>query len=296
MEIITSIKALRSYLKRTRSAGRSIGFVPTMGFLHEGHLSLMRRARRENDLVVVSIFVNPTQFSPNEDLAAYPRDEQRDTALMQSAGVDIAFFPEAAEIYPQGFKTYVEVQGAITRVLCGVSRPTHFRGVTTVVAKLFHLVAPDKAYFGQKDAQQVAVIRQMVRDLDFDLQVVVCPIQREADGLAMSSRNTYLSPRQRADAVILYHSLCEAARQIQEDGRRSAPAIVQSIKERISTVPEAVIDYIEVVNANDLTTLEVLEGEILIALAVKFGRTRLIDNLQINLSSPGDEGSGSAQK
>jgi pantoate--beta-alanine ligase len=296
MEIITSIKALRSYLKRARSAGRSIGFVPTMGFLHEGHLSLMRRARRENDLVVVSIFVNPTQFSPNEDLAAYPRDEQRDTALMQSAGVDIAFFPEAAEIYPQGFKTYVEVQGAITRVLCGVSRPTHFRGVTTVVAKLFHLVAPDKAYFGQKDAQQVAVIRQMVRDLDFDLQVVVCPIQREADGLAMSSRNTYLSPRQRADAVILYHSLCEAARQIQEDGRRSAPAIVQSIKERISTVPEAVIDYIEVVNANDLTTLEVLEGEILIALAVKFGRTRLIDNLQINLSSPGDEGSGPAQK
>ena len=296
MEIITSIKALRSYLKRARSAGRSIGFVPTMGFLHEGHLSLMRRARRENDLVVVSIFVNPTQFSPNEDLAAYPRDEQRDTALMQSAGVDIAFFPEAAEIYPQGFKTYVEVQGAITRVLCGISRPTHFRGVTTVVAKLFHLVAPDKAYFGQKDAQQVAVIRQMVRDLDFDLQVVVCPIQREADGLAMSSRNTYLSPRQRADAVILYRSLCEAARQIQEDGQRSAPAIVQSIKERISTVPEAVVDYIEVVNANDLTTLEVLEGEILIALAVKFGRTRLIDNLQINLSSPGDEGSGSAQK
>jgi pantoate--beta-alanine ligase len=296
VEIITSKEMLRSHLKKLRSAGRSIGFVPTMGFLHEGHLSLMRRARQENDLVVVSIFVNPTQFGPNEDLTAYPRDEQRDTALMQSAGVDIAFFPEAAEIYPQGFKTYVEVQGAITRVLCGVSRPTHFRGVTTVVAKLFHLVAPDKAYFGQKDAQQVAVIRQMVRDLDFDLQVVVCPIQREADGLAMSSRNTYLSPRQRADAVILYHSLCEAARQIQEDGRRSAPAIVQSIKERISTVPEAVIDYIEVVNANDLTTLEVLEGEILIALAVKFGRTRLIDNLQINLSSPGDEGSGPAQK
>jgi pantoate--beta-alanine ligase len=289
MEIITSKEALRSHLKMMRSAGRSIGFVPTMGFLHEGHLSLMRRARQENDLVVVSIFVNPAQFGPNEDLAAYPRDEQRDTALMQSVNVDIAFFPEAAEIYPQGFKTYVEVQGAITRVLCGMSRPTHFRGVTTVVAKLFHLVAPDRAYFGQKDAQQVAVIRQMVRDLDFDLQVVACPIQREADGLAMSSRNTYLSQKQRTDAAILYRSLCEAARQIQEDGWRSAPAIAQSIRERISTVPEAVIDYIEVVNADDLTALEILEGEILIALAVKFGRTRLIDNLQINLSSLGDE-------
>lgn len=292
MEIITSKEALRSYLKKMRSAGRSIGFVPTMGFLHEGHLSLMRRARLENDLVVVSIFVNPTQFGPNEDLAAYPRDEQRDRALMQSVNVDIAFFPEAAEIYPQGFKTYVEVQGAITQVLCGRSRPMHFRGVTTVVAKLFHLVAPDKAYFGQKDAQQAAVIRQMVRDLDFDLQVVVCPIQREADGLAMSSRNTYLSQKQRADAVILYRSLCEAARQIQEGGQRSAHGVVQSIKERISSVPDAVIDYIEVVNADDLTTLEVLEEEILIALAVKFGRTRLIDNLQISLSSLGDEASG----
>jgi pantoate--beta-alanine ligase len=288
MEIITSKEALRSHLKKMRSAGRSIGFVPTMGFLHEGHLSLMRRARQENDLVVVSIFVNPTQFGPNEDLAAYPRDEKHDTALMQSVDVDIAFFPEAAEIYPQGFKTYVEVQGAITRVLCGKSRPTHFRGVTTVVAKLFHLVAPDKAYFGQKDAQQAAVIRQMVRDLDFDLQVVVCPIQREAGGLAMSSRNTYLSQKQRADAVILYRSLCEAARKIQEDGQRSVPEIMKYIKGRISAVPDAVIDYIEVVKADDLTPLSTLEGEILIALAVKFGKTRLIDNLQINLSSLGD--------
>ena len=290
MEIIKSIEALRYRLKKSRADGASIGFVPTMGFLHEGHLSLMRRARQENDLVVASIFVNPAQFGPNEDLAAYPRDAQRDTALMQSVDVDVAFFPEAEEIYPQGFKSYVEVQGPITQVLCGKSRPTHFRGVTTVVAKLFHLVAPDKAYFGQKDAQQAVVIRQMVRDLDFDLQVVVCPIQREADGLAMSSRNSYLSPQQRDDAVILYRSLREAARRLQEGGRRSAKAVVQSIKKLIGTVPYAVIDYVEVVKADDLTALETLDGEILIALAVKFGNTRLIDNLQVDLRPQGHGG------
>jgi pantoate--beta-alanine ligase len=284
MIIVKSKEALRDHIRNSRSAGKTIGFVPTMGFLHDGHLSLMRCARQENDLVVVSIFVNPTQFGPNEDLAAYPRDSRRDTALMQSVDVDLAFFPEAEVIYPRGFKTYVEVQGPITQVLCGKSRPTHFRGVTTVVAKLFNLVAPDRAYFGQKDAQQVAVIRQMVRDMDFDLQVVVCPIQREPDGLAMSSRNTYLSPRQRADAVILHHSLCEAERQIQKDGQRSARAVAQSIRECIGTVPDAVIDYVEVVRADDLTALESLQGEILIALAVRFGKTRLIDNLQLKVS------------
>jgi pantoate--beta-alanine ligase len=283
MEIVKSIEALRSALQKQRAAGKSIGFVPTMGFLHEGHLSLMRRARQENDLVVVSIFVNPTQFGPNEDLAAYPRDAIRDTELMRSVNVDIAFFPEPTDIYPQGFTTYVEVQGPITQVLCGKSRPTHFRGVTTVVAKLFHIVAPDRAYFGQKDAQQAAVIKQMVRDLNFDLQVVVCPIQREADGLALSSRNTYLTPKQREAAVILHRALKEAAQQIHEGGQRHATAIVRSIKERIGTVPEAAIDYVEVVNADHLTPLETLEGEILIALAVKFGKTRLIDNLQIKI-------------
>jgi pantoate--beta-alanine ligase len=283
MEIIKSIDTLRSILQERRSVGKSIGFVPTMGFLHEGHLSLMRRAKQESDLVVVSIFVNPTQFGPNEDLTAYPRDALRDTALMRSEDVDIAFFPETTAIYPQGFTTYVEVQGPITQVLCGKSRPTHFRGVTTVVAKLFHIVAPDRAYFGQKDAQQAAVIKQMVRDLDFDVQVVVCPIQRESDGLAMSSRNTYLTPQQRAEAVILYRALTEAAQLIHEDGQRSASAVVRSILETIGTVPDAVVDYVEVVNADDLATLETLEGEILIALAVKFGKTRLIDNLQIRI-------------
>ena len=188
MEIIESKAALRTVLRRHRSGGGSIGFVPTMGFLHAGHLSLMRQARLENDLVVVSIFVNPTQFGPNEDLEAYPRDARRDAELMQSENVDIAFFPAVEEIYPNGFSTYVEVQSPMTRVLCGKSRPTHFRGVTTIVAKLFHLVTPDKAYFGQKDAQQVAVIQQMVKDLDFDLQVVVCPRSSAHDRESVLSR------------------------------------------------------------------------------------------------------------
>jgi pantoate--beta-alanine ligase len=285
MEIIKSKKALRTILKSSRSAGKSIGFVPTMGFLHAGHLSLMRRARQENDLLVVSIFVNPTQFGPNEDLDAYPRDTERDTALMLAEDVDIAFFPPAEEIYPQGFTTYVTVEGPMTQALCAKSRPTHFRGVTTVVAKLFHLVMPDKAYFGQKDAQQVAVIQQMVKDLDFDLQVVVCPIKREADGLAMSSRNTYLSPRQRSDAVVLFQSLAEAQQMI-ASGERSALAVARSIETRIKPVQDAVIDYISVVDAETLTDLERLEGKILIALAVKFGKTRLIDNISINCGGP----------
>ena len=285
MEIIKSKTALRTILKSSRSAGKSVGFVPTMGFLHAGHLSLMHRARQENDLVVVSIFVNPTQFGPNEDLDAYPRDAERDTALMLSEDVDIAFFPPAEEIYPRGFTTYVTVEGPMTHVLCAKSRPTHFRGVTTVVAKLFHLVTPDKAYFGQKDAQQVAVIQQMVKDLDFDLQVVVCPIKREADGLAMSSRNTYLSPRQRSDAVVLFQSLAEA-RQMIASGERSASAVARSIEKRIKPVQDAVIDYISVVDAETLADLERLEGKILIALAVKFGKTRLIDNISINCGGP----------
>ncbi len=282
MEIITSKAALRTVLGTCRSAGQSIGFIPTMGFLHAGHLSLMHRARQENDLVVVSIFVNPTQFGPNEDLDAYPRDARRDTELMQSANVDLAFFPTVEEIYPRGFSTYVEVEGPMTQVLCGRSRPTHFRGVTTIVAKLFHLVTPDKAYFGQKDAQQAAVIQQMVRDLDFDLQVVVCPIQRETDGLAMSSRNTYLSPRHRSDAVVLSQSLVEAQHMI-ESGERSASAVTRFIRARIGAVQDAVIDYVSVVDADTLADLQTLDGEILIALAVKFGKTRLIDNIRITV-------------
>lgn len=282
MQVVESKSALRAILAKARSAGQSIGFVPTMGFLHAGHLSLMRQARRENDLVVVSVFVNPTQFGPNEDLEAYPRDTRRDTALMQSENVDIAFFPPAEEIYPASFATYVSVECSMTRVLCAKSRPTHFRGVTTVVAKLFHLVAPDRAYFGQKDAQQVTVIQQMVKDLDFDVEVVECPIVREADGLAMSSRNTYLSPRHRAGAVVLFQSLTEAKQMI-EGGERSAEALVSLIRTKIEAVQDAQIDYISVTDAGTLAELTTLAGDVLIALAVKFGKTRLIDNIRMKI-------------
>ena len=282
MDVLTSKQTLRKTLREVRASGRSIGFVPTMGFLHQGHLSLMQRARRENDVVVVSIFVNPTQFGPNEDLAAYPRDSRRDMELMAAEMVDIAFFPTVEDIYPAGYSTYVTVEGPMTQVLCAKSRPTHFRGVTTVVAKLFHLVAPDRAYFGQKDAQQVAVIRKMTADLDFDLDIVVCPIVREADGLAMSSRNTYLSAQHRAQAVVLSQSLDEA-RQLIARGERNAATVIREIKRRIGSAQDAVIDYVSVVNAATLADLETLEGDILVALAVKFGSTRLIDNEIIRL-------------
>jgi pantoate--beta-alanine ligase len=280
MMIVSTLDELRS---ARAILNEPVGLVPTMGFLHEGHLSLVRRAREECASVAVSIFVNPTQFSPEEDLDSYPRDLERDLGLLERLGVNLVWTPTPGIMYPSGYQTWVQVD-ALTKPLEGAQRPGHFRGVTTVVTKLFNGVQPDRAYFGQKDAQQVAVIRQMVRDMDFDLQVVVCPIQREPDGLAMSSRNTYLSPRQRADAVILHHSLCEAERQIQKDGQRSARAVAQSIRERIGTVPDAVIDYVEVVRADDLTALESLQGEILIALAVRFGKTRLIDNLQLKVS------------
>jgi len=283
MQVVSTIKNLREITKKARRAGQTIGLVPTMGFLHDGHISLMRRARQENDVVVVSIFVNPTQFGPSEDLDAYPRNAVRDKALMVEEAVDVVFMPNVEQLYPDEFTTFVEVEGPMAQVLCGQSRPTHFRGVTTIVAKLFHLVAPDRAYFGQKDAQQVAVIQQMVRDLDFDLQVVICPTVRETDGLAMSSRNTYLSPRQRAEAVVLSKSLFEA-REVIAGGERRAGAVAQGIKVRISEVPDAVIDYIAVVDARTLADLDTLTGEVLIAVAARFGGTRLIDNIRVAVS------------
>lgn len=282
MQIIQSRKELRKGIKNARSDGKTIGFVPTMGFLHRGHLSLMRRARRENDLVVASIFVNPTQFGPNEDLEAYPRDAQSDIDLMTAESVDIAFFPTVEALYPEGYTTFVEVEGPMTQVLCGKSRPTHFRGVTTIVAKLFNMVAPDRAYFGQKDAQQAAVIRQMAADLDFDLSIVVCPIVRETDGLAMSSRNTYLTLEQRENAPQLNKALI-MSREMVEKGERSGPAVKKAIESKINGVKGAVIDYVAVVNAESLAELQTLEGKVLIALAVKFGTTRLIDNVQIEV-------------
>jgi pantoate--beta-alanine ligase len=282
MIAIQSKTRLRRAVRDARRKGQRIGFVPTMGYLHEGHLSLIRRARTENDIVVTSVFVNPTQFAPHEDLDTYPRDAERDAALMTAEGVDIAFFPSVETIYPGGYTTFVTVEGPLTQGLCGRSRPIFFRGVATVVAKLFNLVTPDRTYFGQKDAQQAAVIKQMVRDLDFDLEVVVCPIVREPDGLAMSSRNAYLTPKQRADAPTLSRALHEAAERIAA-GEREAAVIQTGIEARIQAVAEAVIDYVEVVDADTLETVDTINGNILIALAVTLGKTRLIDNIQIEV-------------
>jgi pantoate--beta-alanine ligase len=282
MQTIETKEVLRRAVTDARQSGQTIGLVPTMGFLHEGHLSLIRRAREENDLVVVSIFVNPTQFGPDEDLETYPRNIQRDTALMIDEKVDLVFLPGADQLYPEGYATYVEVQGPMTQTLCGRSRPGHFRGVTTIVSKLFLLATPHRVYFGQKDAQQVAVIQQMAKDLDFDTQIVACPTVREADGLALSSRNAYLSPQHRKDAVVLSASLFEAGKMVAGGEHRSS-AVIQHISERIRAVTGAIIDYIAVVNAETLADLETLRGEVLIAAAVKLGGTRLIDNIRIEV-------------
>lgn len=282
MVIIKSIDDLRKAIRSARSAGRTIGVVPTMGYLHEGHLSLMRRARKENDLVVATVFVNPTQFGPNEDFEAYPRNARRDIDLMQAENVDIAFMPEAVDLYPDGYATYVDVQGSMTQTLCGASRPEHFKGVTTIVAKLFHLTAPHRAYFGQKDAQQIAVIRRMTRDLDFDLEIVACPTVREPDGLAMSSRNSYLSESQRANAVVISQALFEA-RDMIAAGQTRADKVIDHIRMRIEAVEQADIDYVAAVDFYTLNDLDILNGSVLLAVAVKFGSTRLIDNLAVDL-------------
>ncbi|MDQ2690545.1 MAG: pantoate--beta-alanine ligase [Chloroflexota bacterium] len=254
----------------------SVGLVPTMGYLHEGHLSLVRRAREECDHVVVSIFVNPTQFGPREDLSRYPRDPDRDLSLLEPLGTDLVWLPTAEIMYPPDFQTWVEVEG-ITRPLEGARRPGHFRGVTTVVAKLFNAVQPDKAYFGQKDAQQAAVIRQMTRDLNFPLEIVVCPIVREPDGLAMSSRNVYLDPEQRKAATVLYRSL-SAAKQAYEAGERDAEKIRGKMKDVLESEPLAEVQYVSCADYDTLEELEVLRGKALLSLAVVIGKTRLIDN------------------
>jgi pantoate--beta-alanine ligase len=250
-----------------------------MGALHEGHASLLRAARAETGFVVVSIFVNPTQFGPKEDLARYPRPLEKDLALCGKEGVDLVFVPEAETVYPPGFRTYVEVHG-LQDVLEGASRPGHFRGVCTVVLKLFNIVQPDVAFFGQKDAQQARIIEQMVRDLDVPLRLRLCPIVREADGLALSSRNRYLSPDERRQAVVLSQALREA-RQLVERGERDAGAVRRAALERIESVPGAAVDYVAVVDAGSLQPLERLRGRVLIAVAVRIGSTRLIDNVLI---------------
>lgn len=255
------------------------GFVPTMGYLHEGHLSLVRRARAENDRVAVSIFVNPTQFGPHEDYARYPRDLERDLRLLEPLGVDLVFVPSVEEMYPPGFQTWVIVE-EVSRPLDGASRPGHFRGVATVVAKLFNILQPDRAYFGQKDAQQTVVIRRMVQDLNIPVEIVICPTVREPDGLAMSSRNTYLNPEERRAATVLFRAL-QAAKARYEAGERDAERLREAMREVIRAEPLARIDYVSVAHPETLQELERVEGPALLSLAVYIGTTRLIDNLML---------------
>lgn len=283
MQIINSPNAVRAWVKDQKKQGKSVGFVPTMGFLHEGHLSLMQKARTENDVVIVSIFVNPTQFGPGEDLESYPRDFERDKELCDSVGVDVIFAPGVKDMYSDGYSTYVDCEGEITKQLCGASRPTHFKGVTSVVSKLFLIVAPDRAYFGQKDAQQVAVIEKMVRELNFDVEIVPCPIVREADGLAMSSRNTYLNELERKDALVLSEalSLCQEA---VKNGELNTEKLIQLMKAHILHADSAQIDYVQIVDAKTLLPIGELQDDYLVALAVKIGKTRLIDNYRVSRS------------
>ena len=276
--IVETIQEVREYLARQRTDNKTVGLVPTMGFLHEGHLSLIRRARNENDVVVVSDFVNPTQFGPNEDFETYPRNIERDTELALSAGADVVFYPSVKEMYPHGSSTFVEVEGNITKVLCGASRPSHFRGVTTVVNMLFTIVQPEKAYFGQKDAQQVAVLMKMVNDLHINTELVICPIVREADGLAMSSRNTYLSAEERKQALILNIALKKGYEAFTK-GEKNADTLVRIITEKIAEMPLAVIDYVSIYDYPSLENIAVIHEKAIAAVAVKFGKTRLIDNV-----------------
>lgn len=275
--ILETIPELRKHLANWRKAQKSVGLVPTMGFLHEGHLSLIRRAKTGNDIVVVSVFVNPTQFGPNEDFESYPRNILRDTEMAMGAGEDVIFYPTVSEMYPNGSSTFVEVAGNITRVLCGASRPSHFRGVTTVVNMLFNIVKPDRAYFGQKDAQQATVLMKMVKDLHMDIELIICSIVREADGLAMSSRNTYLSAEEREQAVVLSKAL-EKGKEAFSKGERNVDSLIEIITNKINEMPLAAIDYVSIYDYPSLETIEIIDNNALAAVAVKFGKTRLIDN------------------
>lgn len=279
MKIVGTVKEVREQVKEWKKQRLSVGFVPTMGYLHEGHKSLMDAARKGNDKVVVSIFVNPMQFGPTEDLATYPRDLDHDAALCESAGVDLIFHPEAEEMYEKDFCSFVDMTG-LTEGLCGKTRPIHFRGVCTVVNKLFNIVTPDHAYFGQKDGQQLAVIKRMVRDLNMDIEIVGCPIVREEDGLAKSSRNTYLSPEERKAALILSKTVALGKELAKTE--KDANKVVEAMKKNIETEPLAKIDYVEAVDALSMAPVEKLEGTCMLAMAVYIGKTRLIDNTLIN--------------
>ena len=279
MHIISSAAEMTAFSRAEQRAGHRVGFVPTMGALHEGHLSLVRAARAQCDAVVVSIFVNPTQFGPNEDLAKYPRSFEQDKAMLESGGVSAIFYPSVEEMYPAGVTTWVAVEGLSER-LDGRSRPGHFRGVSTVVSKLFNIVQPQFAFFGQKDAAQVAVIRKMVRDLNFDVQIVICPIVREQDGLAMSSRNAYLSAQERKQALVLSRSL-EEVRRLQEQGENCAETLIAAGKRVMADEAAVKIDYFEVVDPDTLEPVRDVAKGALVAVAAYVGTTRLIDNLLI---------------
>ena len=279
MKIVGTVKEVREQVKEWKKQGLSVGFVPTMGYLHEGHKSLMDAARKGNDKVVVSIFVNPMQFGPTEDLATYPRDLDHDAALCESAGEDLIFHPEAEEMYEKDFCSFVDMTG-LTEGLCGKTRPIHFRGVCTVVNKLFNIVTPDHAYFGQKDGQQLAVIKRMVRDLNMDIEIVGCPIVREEDGLAKSSRNTYLSSEERKAALILSKTVALGKELAKTE--KDANKVVEAMKKNIETEPLTKIDYVEAVDALSMAPVEKLEGACMLAMAVYIGKTRLIDNTLIN--------------
>jgi len=280
MEVIHSVTGMQKRAAGWQSGSTMVGFVPTMGYLHEGHLSLLDIARKHSDLLVMSIFVNPTQFGEGEDYARYPRDPDRDAALASERGVDLIFSPPVAEMYPEGYSTYVEVERLSDR-LCGASRPGHFRGVTTVVTKLFNIIRPDLAVFGQKDAQQAIILRRLVRDLNLDIEILLGPIVRETDGLAMSSRNTYLSPSQREQALCLSQGL-QAAKKMVETGERDSNIIVEKIRSLISEQPEVDEDYVAVVDPENLQSLDQIDGMALIAVAAYVGTTRLIDNIIVN--------------
>lgn len=282
MRVVDTIKDVREFVKESKRQGKTVGFVPTMGYLHEGHESLIKKSVAENDVTVVSIFVNPMQFGPKEDLASYPRDLAADSKLCENAGVDLVFHPEPEEMYDGNFCSFVDMNG-LTNALCGISRPVHFRGVCTVVNKLFNIVAPDKAYFGEKDAQQLAVVKRMVKDLNMDIQIVGCPIIREADGLAKSSRNTYLSPESREQAVILSKSIFMGRKMI-EDGERDPKKVITAMRELIESQSLTRIDYVEIVDVNTMKSVEIIEGEILCAIAVYMAdEARLIDNFMMTV-------------
>ena len=276
MKIVSTVNDVRSTVKEWKKNGLKVGLVPTMGFLHEGHLSLIKKAVAENDKVIVSVFVNPTQFGPNEDFEAYPRDLNKDAALCEEAGADLIFHPEPEEMYPDGFCSSVNMTG-LTDALCGKSRPIHFQGVCTVVSKLFNIAAPDNAYFGEKDAQQLAIIKRMVKDLNFDIKITGCPIIREEDGLAKSSRNTYLTPEERQAALVLSKAV-KCGRSLVEGGEKDSAVILKEMKSIIENEPLARIDYVEIVDMNTMKNIDKVKGDVLCAMAVYIGKTRLIDN------------------